>query len=149
MIQIKYVAAALAAIFLFVAGYQYAAAQYEADLAELREKHARLSKDLTNEYRIKENAAAKRLAEAWQEVERARAESVDLRADVERVRNQAARLERRLSQAGDGSCSAYREHAARGAELGQRGAALLERCVELASKCSINKDAISGVLVEK
>lgn len=140
--DVKFAVAILAAVVLFAGGYRYAAAVYKADIAELREEHARAAKELTDEYRIYENETNERLAQAWESFEQARAESIDLRSDVVRVRDEAARLERRLSTAGDDSCKLERRQLARGASLVQRFAESAERCVRLAQECALEKNAI-------
>ena len=66
-------------------------ALYEADIADIQTQHALALKEKTDEYRSKEQSQAKQLADAWDALERARAESIDLRADVDRVRNEADR----------------------------------------------------------
>lgn len=95
---LKVATCAVAGFLIFGAGYKYAAALYEADIANLQAQYALAMKEKTDEYRAKEQSQAKQLADAWDALERARAESVDLRDDVERVRNQAAALERKLSK---------------------------------------------------
>ena len=94
MSWIKSLAFVLAAVSIFSCGYKYAASLYEADIADLQAQHALALKEKTDEYRAKEQSQAKQLADAWDKYEKARAESVDLRADVDRVRNQAAAFER-------------------------------------------------------
>lgn len=79
MIWLKYLGAALAAAALFLSGYKYAAAIYEADIADMQAQHALALKEKTDEYRAKEQSQAQQLADAWDQLERARAESADLR----------------------------------------------------------------------
>lgn len=126
----------------FFSGYRYAAALYEADIAELIAEHAKNSKELTNDYRRKERESAKKLVEAWNALERARAESADLRVDVDRVRNQATALERKLSRANAASCASERKLLAGCTGLLARGADLVERCENVARDSASKHDAV-------
>lgn len=89
MSWIKSLAFVLAAVSIFSCGYKYAASLYEADIADLQAQHALAIQEKTNEYRAKEQHQAEALVAAWDQLEQARAESVDLRADVDRVRRLA------------------------------------------------------------
>ncbi len=142
MSWLKWAAAALAAVVIFVSGYQYAASIYKAEIAQLREEYALATKELTDEYREKERGQAQQLADAWDQLERARAESVDLRADVDRVRNQAAALERKLSRASAASCASERKLLAGCTSLLARGAGLVERCEKVARDSATKHDAV-------
>lgn len=134
--------ALIAAVVLFVSGYKYASALYEADIADMQAKHALALKDKTDEYRAKEQSQAKQLADAWDALERARAESVDLRADVDRVRNEADRYRARLSSAGTDSCDAIRERLASCTKLLEEGASLSAEGSDLAERVAARKDAV-------
>ena len=81
MTWFKWAGAALAAVAIFVSGYKYAASIYKAEIAQLREGHALATKELTDEYRAKEQSQAQQLADAWDQLERARAESVIIAPD--------------------------------------------------------------------
>lgn len=142
MTWLKWAGAALAAAALFVSGYKYAASIYKAEIAQLREEHALATKELTDEYREKERGQAQQLADAWDKYEKARAESVDLRADVDRVRNQAAALERKLSRSSAASCASERKLLAGCTSLLARGASLVERCEKVARDSATKHDAV-------
>lgn len=142
MTWIKYLGAALAAAALFVSGYKYAAALYEADIADLQAQHALAMKDKTDEYRAKEQSQAQQLADAWDALERARAESVDLRNDVDRVRLEADRYRARLSAAGTDSCGAVRKRLASCTRLLEEGAGLSAEGASLAERVAVRKDAV-------
>lgn len=142
MTWFKWAGAALAAVAIFVSGYKYAASIYKAEIAQLREGHALATKELTDEYRAKEQSQAQQLADAWSALERARAESADLRVDVDRVRNQAAALERKLSKSSAASCASERELLAGCTSLLTRGAGLVERCERVARDSSTKHDAV-------
>nr|DAV31726.1 MAG TPA: Protein of unknown function (DUF2514) [Caudoviricetes sp.] len=143
MTWLKWAGAALAAAALFVSGYKYAAALYEADIADMQTQHALAMKEKTDEYRSKEQFQAKQLADAWDQLERARAESVDLRDDVERVRKLADDYRARLSAAGSASCAPDRERLASCTKLLEEGAKLSAEGAELAQRIAEKKDALS------
>lgn len=142
MTWLKYLGAALAAAALFVSGYKYAASIYMAEIAQLREEHAQATKELTDEYREKERDQAQQLANAWDQLERASAESVDLRADVDRVRIEAERYRARLSAAGTDSCDAVKERLSSCTRLLEEGAGLSAEGSELAERVAAKKDAV-------
>lgn len=144
-VWLKVGGALIAAVVLFVSGYKYASALYEADIADMQAKHALALKDKTDEYRAKEQSQAKQLADAWDALERARAESVDLRADADRVRIEANRYRARLSAAGTDSCDAIRERLASCTKLLEEGAKLSAEGAELAQRIAEKKDALSTV----
>ena len=138
----KYLGAALAAAALFVSGYKYAASVYKAEIAQLREEHALATKELTDEYRAKEQSQAQQLADAWDNYEKARAESFSLRGDVDRVRKQSAVLERKLSRTNTATCASERKLLAGCTRLLARGAGLVERCEKLARDSAAKHDAV-------
>ena len=143
----KYLGAALAAAALFVSGYKYAASVYKAEIAQLREEHALATKELTDEYRAKEQSQAKQLADAWDQLERARAESVDLRADVERVRNEADRYLSRLSSADrKSSSSSYQTQVFTCTRLLKESAELLEEGGRMAQEFAIGGETVVRLL---
>ena len=144
-VWLKIGGALFAAVALFACGYKYAAALYEADIADMQAKHALALKDKTDEYRAKEQNQAKQLADAWDQLERARAESVDLRDDVERVRKLADGYRARLSAAGTDSCSALRERLAGCAKLLAEGAELSTEGANLSVRIATEKDAVVTV----
>lgn len=142
MTWLKYLGAALAAAALFVSGYKYAASIYKAEIAQLREEHALATKELTDEYREKERGQAQQLADAWDKYEKARAESVSLRGDVDRVRKLADNYRSRLSAAGTDSCDAVKERLASCTRLLEEGAGLSAEGSELAKRVAAKKDAV-------
>lgn len=133
----------VAVVLVFFSGYRYAAALYEADISELIKAHALAIQEKTNEYRAKEQDQAKKLAEAWDELEDARAESVDLRADVERVRKLADGYRAKLSRTDSDSCDAFRERLAGCTKLLQEGADLSAEGARLSVDIAIDKDALA------
>lgn len=135
-----------AGVGIFVAGYQYAAALYGQDIAELREDYATRAQALEAKYREKERTYAQSLVEAWEARDRALARADDLGADLERVRKQAADARSRLSAAAGGTCGSEREQLARCAGLLERGAELVRRGVELSERTAIDKDAVVKIV---
>jgi len=142
MTWLKYLGAALAAVAIFASGYKYAAAIYEADIADMQAQHALALKEKTDEYRAKERGQAQQLADAWDALEHARAESVSLRGDVDRVRKLADGYRARLSSAGADSCTSLRKRLVRCAELLEEGAGLSAEGSELAERVAARKDAV-------
>lgn len=132
---------AMGAAFFF-GGYQYAAALYGEELAELREDYARRAVELQEEYRAKERFAKDSMVAAWEQRDAAYARLRERGAELERVRGEADAARRRLSSAGAATCKSEREQLARSAELLARCGCLLERGVELSSRVAIDKDTI-------
>ncbi len=143
MSWIKSLAFVLAAVSIFSCGYKYAASLYEADIADLQAQHALAIQEKTNEYRAKEQHQAEALVAAWDQLEQARAESVDLRADVDRVRRLADDYRAKLSGAGADSCAPVRERLASCTKLLEEGAKLSAEGAELAQRIAEKKDALS------
>lgn len=137
---------AVAAAAFFIGGYRYAAALYEADIAQLLKEHALAIKEKTDEYRAKEQEQAKKLAEAWDELENARAESIDLRGDVERVRKLADSYRAKLSGTDSDSCDALRERLAGCTNLLQEGAELSAEGARLSEGVATKKEAVVNLL---
>lgn len=136
-------AVAVAAAAFFSGGYKYAAALYEADIADLQAQHALAVKEKNDEYRSKEQLQAKQLAEAWNQLEQARAESVDLRDDVERVRQLADRYRTRMSAAGASSCKHFAVRLERCVGLLEEGAVLSSEGASLSQRVSGKHDALA------
>ena len=139
---VKGVGFAIAAALIFGAGYKYASAIYREEIAQIRAEHALATKELTDEYRAKEQSQAQQLADAWDQLERARAESVDLRSDVERVRELADSYRAKLSGAGADSCDAIRERLAGCTKLLEEGAKLSSEGARLSERVAAKKDAV-------
>lgn len=135
-----------AGVGIFVAGYQYAAALYGQDIAELREDYATRAQALEAKYREKERTYAQSLVEAWEVRDAALARASDLSGDLDRVRREAAAARSRLSAAVAGTCDAERKQLARCADLLERGTALVRRGVELSERTAIDKDAMAMIV---
>lgn len=135
-----------AGVGIFVAGYQYAAALYGQDIAELREDYATRAQALEAKYREKERTYAQSLVEAWEVRDAALARASDLSGDLDRVRGEAAAAKRRLSANSAVACKSEREQLARCAGLLERGGELLGRGVDLSERVAIDKDAIAKIV---
>ena len=131
-----------AGVGIFVAGYQYAAALYGQDIAELREDYATRAQALEAKYREKERTYAQSLVEAWEVRDAALARASDLSGDLDRVRLEADAARRRLSATRTGACQSEREQLARCAGLLERSGVLLERGAGLSQRIAIDKDAV-------
>lgn len=129
-----------------VAGYQFAAALYGQDIAELREDYATRARELEEQYREKESLANAKVRAAWEERDIALARANDLSDDVDRVRKQAADARSRLSASAGGTCDAERKQLARCADLLERGTELVRRGVELSERTAIDKDAMAIIV---
>ena len=145
-VWIKSGAVAIAAAVLFLGGYKYAAALYQADIEELKAQYALSTKELTDGYREKERTQAKNLADAWDQLERARAESVDLRDDIDRVRQLADSYRARLSQADADTCKPYQERLDRCTKLLEEGTELGAKGAEISQRVAIEKDALIKIV---
>lgn len=139
---LKVATCAVAGILIFGAGYKYAAALYEADIADLQAQHALAMKEKTDEYRSKEQSQAKQLADAYDKYEKARAESVDLRADVDRVRKLADSYRAKLSGADSDSCAPIRKRLTSCTELLEEGAGLSSEGASLSQRVAGKHDAL-------
>ena len=139
---LKVFAYSVAGLLIFGSGYKYAAALYEADIADMQAQHAMAMKEKTDEYRAKEKTQAQQLADAWDALERARAESVSLRDDGDRVRVEADHYRAELSRANSDSCTPFRKRLARCTDLLAEGASLSSEGAGLAERVAARKDAV-------
>lgn len=143
---LKVAAYSVAGLLIFGSGYKYAAALYEADIADMQAQHALALKEKTDEYRSKEQSQATQLAAAWDQLERSRAESADLRADVDRVRQLADGYRSRLSATGSDSCNVVRKRLASCTDLLAEGAGLSAEGAKLSEQIAVRKDAMTRLL---
>ena len=126
----------------FVGGYQFSAALYGNDIAELRADYATRAQSLEVKYREKERGYAQSLVDAWEVRDAALARASDLSGDLDRVRLEADAARRRLSATRTGACQSEREQLARCAGLLERSGVLLERGAGLSQRIAIDKDAV-------
>lgn len=132
----------VALVAAFIGGYQFAAALYGNDIAELRADYATRAQSLEVKYREKERGYAQSLVDAWEVRDAALARASDLSGDLDRVRLEADAARRRLSGTTSDTCKLERERLARCSGLVVRGAELVKRGVELSERTAIDKDAV-------
>ena len=139
---LKTLGVALALLMSAFAGYRYAAALYSEDIAALRADYAARAAQLEETYRAKERESAEALSAAWEARDRALADAVDLRGDVERVRREGDALRRELSRAEPGACDACRAKLAGCVGLLEEGSSLLAEGAALSQRIAADKDAV-------
>lgn len=147
-IKIGAVAVAVAAVFF--GGYRFAAALYQADIDELKAAHALALADKERENRANERKQTDALAKAWEEVERqkaelaeSRADSGNLRIELERVRVQSDSYRKRLSAAGASACKHFAVRLERCVGLLEEGSGLAAEGAELSQRVSGKHDALA------
>lgn len=146
---IKIGAVAIAAAALFLGGYRFAAAMYQSDIDELKAAHAMALADKEKEARANERKQSEALAKAWEEVERqkadlaaSRADSGNLRIELERVRQLADRYRTRMSSSGASSCKHFAERLDRCVGLLYEGSGLAAEGASLSQRVSGKHDAL-------
>ena len=146
---IKIGAVAIAAAALFLGGYRFAAALYQSDIDELKAAHAMALAKKEKEARANERKQADALAKAWEEVERqkaelaeSRADSGNLRLELERVRVESDRYRKRLSATGANACKHFAVRLDRCIGLLEEGASLSSEGAGLSQKLSGKHDAV-------
>lgn len=146
---IKIGAVAIAAAALFLGGYRFAAALYQADIDGLKAAHALALADKEKENRAHERKQSEALSQAWDEVEKRKAELAESRADsgslrieLERVRNLADSYRSRLSRAGADSCKHFAKRLSSCVGLLEEGSGLSEEGAELSQRLSGKHDAL-------
>lgn len=146
---IKIGAVAIAAAVVFLGGYRYAAALYQADIDELKASHAMALAEKEKEHRANERKQNEALAQAWEEVEKRKAELAESRADIgslrlelERVRVQSDHYRKRLSAASASSCKHFAERLDRCVGLLYEGSGLAAEGASLSQRVSGKHDAL-------
>ena len=132
----------------FFGGYQYAAALYSENIAQLREDYVARSQSLEEKYREKERIQYQSLVLAWEERDKALARVSDLSGDVKRVRKQADAYRSRLSESSSDSCQSCKVELAQCTGLLERGAEVAGRCGALAQRIAVDKDAVVKIVGE-
>ena len=147
---IKIGAVAIAAAALFLGGYRFAAALYQADIDEMKASHALALVEKEKEARANERKQSEALSQAWEEVERqkadlaeSRADSGNLRIELERVRQLADRYRTRMSAAGASSCKHFAVRLERCVGLLEEGADLSSEGASLSQRVSGKHDALA------
>lgn len=149
---IKIGAVAIAAAALFLGGYRFAAALYQSDIDELKAAHALALADKEKEARANERKQTEALSAAWEEVERqkadlaqSRADSGNLRIELERVRQLADRYRKRLPAAGASTCKHFAVRLDRCVGLLSEGSGLASEGAELSQRLSGKHDALARI----
>lgn len=149
---IKIGAVAIAAAALFLGGYRFAAALYQADIDEMKASHALALVEKEKEARANERKQSEALSQAWEEVERqkadlaeSRADSGNLRIELERVRVQSDSYRKRLSAAGASSCKHFAERLDRCVGLLYEGSGLASEGAELSQGLSGKHDTLARI----
>lgn len=147
---IKIWAVAIAAAALFLGGYRFAAALYQSDIDELKAAHAMALAKKEKEARANERKQNEALAQAWEEVEKRKAELAEIRADsgslhleLERVRVQSDSYRKRLSAAGASSCKHFAERLDHCIGLLEEGSGLAAEGAELSQRVAGKHDALA------
>ena len=147
---IKIGAVVLVAAASFLGGYRFAAALYQADIDEMKAAHAMALADKEKEVRANERKQNEALAQAWEEVEKRKAELAESRADsgslrleLERVRVQSDSYRKRLSAAGASSCKHFAERLDNCIGLLEEGSGLAAEGAELSQRVSGKHDALA------
>ena len=149
---IKIGAVAIAAAALFLGGYRFAAALYQAEIDEMKAAHAMALADKEKEARANERKQSEALSKAWDEVEKRKAELAESRADsgslrleLERVRVQSDSYRKRLSAAGASSCKHFAERLDHCIGLLEEGSGLAAEGAELSQRVAGKHDALARV----
>lgn len=149
---IKIWAVAIAAAALFFGGYRFAAALYQSDIDELKASHAMALAEKEKEHRANERKQSEALSQAWDEVEKRKAELAESRADsgslrleLERVRVQSDHYRKRLPAAGASSCRHFAERLDRCVGLLYEGSGLAAEGAELSQGLSGKHDTLARI----
>lgn len=149
-IKIGAVAVAVAAVFF--GGYRFAAALYQADIDELKASHAMALAEKEKEHRANERKQSEALSQAWDEVEKRKAELAESRADsgslrieLERVRVQSDSYRKRLSEARASACKHFAVRLERCVGLLEEGSGLAAEGAELSQRVAGKHDALARV----
>lgn len=149
---IKIGAVAIAAAALFLGGYRFAAALYQSDIDAMKADHALALADKEKEARANERKQNEALSQAWEEVERqkaelaeSRADSGNLRIELERVRVESNRYRKRLSEARASACKHFAVRLERCVGLLEEGSGLAAEGAELSQRVAGKHDALARV----
>ena len=149
---IKIGAVAIAAAARFLGGYRFAAALYQSDIDELKASHAMALAKKEKENRANERKQNEALSQAWEEIEKRKAELAESRADsgslrleLERVRVESDRYLKRLSTAGASSCKHFAVRLERCVGLLEEGSGLAAEGAELSQRVAGKHDALAKI----
>ena len=146
---IKIGAVVLVTAALFLGGYKYAAALYQADIDQLKAEHALALAEKQKEISANASKQNLALAEAWDAYDKAmaelaesRANSGSLRSELERVRHEANSYRARLSTTGANACKHFAERLDRCVGLLSEGTGLATEGASLSQRVSGKHDAL-------
>ena len=146
-IKIGAVAVAVAAVFF--GGYRFAAALYQSDIDAMKAAHALALAEKEKEHRANERKQSEALSQAWDEVEKRKAELAESRADsgslrleLERVRVESDRYRKRLSATGANACKHFAERLDHCIGLLEEGSGLAAEGAELSQRVAGKHDAL-------
>lgn len=149
-IKIGAVAVAVAAVFF--GGYRFAAALYQSDIDAMKAAHALALAEKEKEHRANERKQSEALSQAWDEVEKrkaelaeSRADSGNLRIELERVRVESDRYRKRLSEARASACKHFAVRLERCVGLLEEGSGLAAEGAELSQRVAGKHDALARV----
>lgn len=147
---IKIGAVAIAAAALFLGGYRFAAALYQSDIDAMKAAHALALAEKEKEHRANERKQSEALSQAWEEIEKrkaelaeSRADSGNLRLELERVRVESDRYRKRLSAAGANPCKHFAVRLDRCVGLLSEGSGLAAEGAEISQRVSGKHDALA------
>ena len=138
----KGVVAVLVAALVFCAGWEAASVRFERDIAVERQQYAERVKALEETYRETEREQSQKLAEAWSEVDRARADADALRTASARMQFELSEAKRKLSATTGSADDTCRKRLAESLDFVRRFDALASRSVEVARDIAVKKDAV-------
>ena len=148
-VWVKIGAGAFAAAVFFFSGYRFAAALYQSDLDELQAAHALALAEKQKEISANERKQNEALSQAWDELERrkaelaeSRADSASLRIELERVRQLAERHRSGVSASSANPCKHFEERLDRCVGLLEEGSSLSAEGAELSQRVSSKHDAV-------
>lgn len=139
---LKPAAAVIALAAAALLGYQYASNSYQADIAELHAEYATRAKENAQANQKLVQAYAQSYVEAIDALRVAENRRDSLAADAVGLRQQAARLQRRLSQASADSCRPCRALLSRCIGTLAEGAELAAEGADAFVRCAAEKDAV-------
>ena len=149
MTWMKIGAVVFAAAAFFFVGYRFAAALYQSDIDELKAAHALALAEKQKEISANERKQNEALSQAWDELERRKAELAESRADagslrveLERVRQLASSHRSGMSSASANPCKHFEERLGRCVGLLEEGAELSAEGAELSQRVSAKHDAV-------
>lgn len=149
---IKIGAVAIAAAALFLGGYRFAAALYQSDIDAMKADHALALAEKEKENRAHERKQSEALAQAWEEVEKRKAELAESRADsgslrleLERVRVQSDSYRKRLSATSASTCKHFAVRLDRCVGILEEGAGLAAEGAEISQRIAGKHDALARI----